>query len=91
MRLPAMDDVPNGRIRPDVRQYNRFANYAVQKIPHAIERCAEEVRRLHRVLNKRPAEAEHLAGPDYSMADIIIFPGYTIWIVGTLTWETIPT
>jgi GST-like protein len=32
------------------------------------------VRRLHRVLDKRLAESEYLAGPDYSMADIINFP-----------------
>lgn len=32
------------------------------------------MKRLHRVLDKRLAEAARLAGDDYSMADIINFP-----------------
>jgi GST-like protein len=63
-----------GGVGPMFGQYNHFANYAVQKIPYAIERYTSEVRRLHRVLNKRLAEAEYLAGAEYSMADIINFP-----------------
>jgi GST-like protein len=32
------------------------------------------VKRLHRVLDKRLAEAEYLAGTEYSLADVINFP-----------------
>ena len=63
-----------GGVGPMFGQYNHFANYAVEKIPYAIERYTNEVKRLHRVLDKRLAEAEYLAGADYSMADIINFP-----------------
>lgn len=63
-----------GGVGPMFGQYNHFANYAVQKIPYAIDRYANEVRRLHRVLDKRLAAAEYLAGSEYSMADIITFP-----------------
>ncbi len=63
-----------GGVGPMFGQYNHFANYAVQKIPYAIERYSNEVRRLHRVLEKRLSEADYLAGPEYSMADIITFP-----------------
>ena len=63
-----------GGIGPMFGQYNHFANYAVQKIPYAIDRYTNEVRRLHRVLDKRLAEAVWLAGDEYSMADIITFP-----------------
>ena len=63
-----------GGTGPMFGQYNHFANYAVEKIPYAIERYTNEVKRLHRVLDKRLAEAEYLAGADYSMADIINFP-----------------
>jgi len=63
-----------GGTGPMFGQYNHFANYAVEKIPYAIDRYTNEVRRLHRVLDKRLGETEYLAGPAYSMADIINFP-----------------
>ena len=37
-----------GGIGPMFGQYNHFANYAVEKIPYAIERYTNEVARLHR-------------------------------------------
>src|SRR4051794_38379567 len=55
-------------------QYNHFAAYAPEKIPYAIERYTNEVKRLHRVLDKRLSESPYLAGPEYTMADIINFP-----------------
>jgi GST-like protein len=63
-----------GGTGPMFGQYNHFANYTVEKIPYAIERYSNEVKRLHRVLDKRLAEATWLAGAEYSMADIINFP-----------------
>jgi GSH-dependent disulfide-bond oxidoreductase len=63
-----------GGTGPMFGQYNHFANYAVEKIPYAIERYTNEVKRLHRVLEKRLRESEYLAGADYSLADIINFP-----------------
>jgi GST-like protein len=61
-------------VGPMFGQYNHFANYAVEKVPSAIERYSNEVKRLHRVLDKRLGEAVYLAGSDYSMADIMLFP-----------------
>src|SRR5690349_19765631 len=63
-----------GSVGPMFGQYNHFANYAVEKLPYAIERYTNEVRRLHRVLDKRLGESAYLAGPDYSIADICTFP-----------------
>ena len=63
-----------GGVGPMFGQYNHFANYAVEKIPYAIDRYTNEVARLHRVLDKRLAEVAWLAGDEYSMADIITFP-----------------
>ena len=63
-----------GGIGPMFGQYNHFANYALEKIPYAIERYQNEVIRLHRVLEKRLSEAEWLAGDEYSIADIITYP-----------------
>ena len=63
-----------GGIGPMFGQYNHFANYAAEKLPYPIERYSNEVKRLHRVLNKRLGEADYLAGAEYSLADIITFP-----------------
>ena len=63
-----------GGIGPMFVQYNHFATYAAEKLPYAITRYENEVRRLHRVLDKRLSEAEYLAGSEYSIADIATFP-----------------
>ena len=67
-----------GGVGPMFGQWNHFASYAVEKIPYAIERYTNEVKRLHRVLEHRLADSRWLAGDEYSMADIITFP----WIRG---------
>jgi GST-like protein len=63
-----------GGIGPMFGQFNHFNSYAPEKIPYAIDRYQNEVNRLHRVLDKRLAEVEWLAGDEYSIADIITFP-----------------
>jgi GSH-dependent disulfide-bond oxidoreductase len=65
-----------GNLGPMAGQNNHFANYAVDKIPYAIDRYRNEVNRLYGVLNKRLADREFLAGP-YSIADMACYP----WIV----------
>ena len=67
-----------GGVGPMFGQWNHFASYAAEKIPYAIDRYTNEVKRLHRVLEHRLAESHWLAGDEYSMADIITFP----WIRG---------
>jgi len=63
-----------GGVGPMFGQFGHFNLYAPEKIPYAIERYQNEVLRLHRVLDKRLAEAEWLAGSEYSIADIITYP-----------------
>jgi len=63
-----------GGVGPMFGQYNHFASYAPEKLPYAIERYGNEVKRLYRVLEKRLSESEYLAGRDYSIADIATFP-----------------
>jgi GSH-dependent disulfide-bond oxidoreductase len=50
--------------------------YAPTKIEYAIDRFAMEVKRQLDVLDKRLAENEYLAGNDYTIADIAVFPWY---------------
>lgn len=56
-------------------QAAHFIRYAPEKIPYAIERYSKEQNRLLTVLERRLGEVEYLAGDEYSIADIAIFPG----------------
>jgi GST-like protein len=63
-----------GNFGPMLGQAHHFRRFAPDKIPYAIERYTNEARRLYGVLDKRLSEAVHLAGDDYTMADIATFP-----------------
>ena len=65
-----------GNLGPMAGQNNHFSNYAVDKIPYAMDRYRNEVNRLYGVLNTRLAGRGFVAG-DYSIADMAIYP----WIV----------
>ena len=56
--------------------FGHFYAYAPIKIEYAIDRFAMETKRLLDVLDRRLAESEYVAGPDYTIADIAIFPWY---------------
>jgi GST-like protein len=61
---------------PNSGQNNHFSNYAVEKIPYAMDRYRNEVNRLYGVLNRRLAGRDYLAG-EYSIADMASYP----WVV----------
>jgi GST-like protein len=63
-----------GHVGPMMGQAHHFRSYAPEKIPYAIERYANEVRRLYAVVDRRLADAKYLAGDEYSMADILNLP-----------------
>ncbi len=56
--------------------FGHFYAYAPVKIEYAINRFAMEVKRELDVLDRRLAESEFLAGPDYTIADIAVLPWY---------------
>jgi GST-like protein len=56
--------------------FGHFYAYAPVKIEYAIDRFTMEVKRQLDVLDRRLADREFIAGPDYSIADIAIFPWY---------------
>ena len=56
--------------------FGPFYAYAPTKIEYAIDRFAMEVKRQLDVLDRRLAESEYIAGRDYTIADIAIWPWY---------------
>src|SRR5262245_40742300 len=62
-----------GNLGPMSGQNNHFSNYAVDKIPYAMDRYRNEVNRLYGVLNTRLADRQYVAG-DYSIADMASYP-----------------
>jgi len=53
-----------------------FYAYAPIKIEYAIDRFAMEVKRQLDVLDRRLAQSEYIAGADYTIADMAIWPWY---------------
>ncbi|MCA6322272.1 MAG: glutathione-dependent disulfide-bond oxidoreductase [Phenylobacterium sp.] len=56
--------------------FGHFYAYAPFKIEYAIDRFAMEVKRQLDVLDRRLAESEFIAGPDFTIADMAIWPWY---------------
>jgi GSH-dependent disulfide-bond oxidoreductase len=56
--------------------FGHFYAYAPTKIEYAIDRFAMEVKRQLDVLDRRLAESAFVAGSDYTIADIAIWPWY---------------
>jgi GST-like protein len=56
--------------------FGHFYVYAPFKIEYAIDRFTMETKRQLDVLDKRLADNEYLAGSDYTIADIAVFPWY---------------
>ncbi len=64
--------------------FGHFYAYAPTKIEYAIDRFAMEVKRQLDVLNRRLAESAYLAGPEYTVADIAVWPWYGGLVKGWL-------
>jgi GST-like protein len=56
--------------------FGHFYAYAPSKMEYPIDRFAMEVKRQLDVLDRRLAESEYLAGPDYTIADMAVWPWY---------------
>jgi GST-like protein len=64
--------------------FGHFYAYAPTKIEYAIDRFAMEVKRELDVLDRRLAQSEYLAGADYTIADIAVWPWYGALAKGLL-------
>ncbi|WP_423600660.1 glutathione binding-like protein [Roseateles sp. MS654] len=67
-----------GGVGPMLGQAHHFRLYAPEKIEYAIDRYTHEAQRLYGVIERRLARSRYIAGPDYSIADMALFP----WLRG---------
>ncbi len=66
-----------GGLGPMAGQNHHFSMYAPERILYAIERYVKETNRLYGVLDRRLADRPFVAGEEYGIADMAIYP----WIV----------
>jgi GSH-dependent disulfide-bond oxidoreductase len=79
-----------GGVGPMLGQAHHFRIYAPEKIPYAVERYTNEARRLYRVMNDQVARTRYIAGDEYSIADIAIFPWLRSWKNQGIDWNDYP-
>ncbi len=64
--------------------FGHFYAYAPMKIEYCIDRFAMEVKRELDVLDQRLADNEFIAGSEYTIADMAIWPWYGVLVIGDL-------
>ena len=79
-----------GGVGPMLGQAHHFRIYAPEKIDYAINRYTNEARRLYGVMDKQLAEHKFIAGNQYSVADIAIFPWLRSWRNQGIDWVDHP-
>lgn len=79
-----------GGVGPMLGQAHHFRIYAPEKIPYAIDRYTNEARRLYGVMDRQLARSTYLAGPEYTIADIAVFPWLRSWKNQGIDWNDFP-
>ncbi len=79
-----------GSIGPMLGQTHHFRLYAPEKVPYAIDRYSNEAKRLYGVMDRRLAKTRYIAGSDYGIADIAIFPWLRSWKNQGIDWSEFP-
>ena len=63
-----------GGLGPMLGQHGHFKLYAPERIAYATDRYRNETLRLYGVLDRQLAQSAHVAGADYTIADMACFP-----------------
>lgn len=66
-----------GSVGPMLGQTHHFRKYAPERIEYAIDRYTNEAARIYGVIDRRLSKSEYVAGDEYTIADIAIYP----WLV----------
>ena len=79
-----------GGVGPMLGQTHHFRLYAPEKIDYAVNRYTNETKRLYGVMDKQLASHKYIAGNQYSIADIAIFPWLRSWQNQGIDWADYP-
>jgi GSH-dependent disulfide-bond oxidoreductase len=79
-----------GGVGPMLGQAHHFRIYAPEKIEYAVNRYTNEAKRLYGVMDKQLANQKFIAGNQYSIADIAIFPWLRSWQNQGIDWADSP-
>ena len=80
-----------GGVGPMLGQAHHFRIYAPEPIEYAVHRYTNEARRLYGVMDRQiERTGAYIAGADYSIADIAIFPWLRSWQNQGIAWADYP-
>ena len=80
-----------GGVGPMLGQAHHFRIYAPEKIDYGINRYTNEAKRLYGVMDRRiERTGAYIAGADYTIADIAIFPWLRSWENQGIDWVDYP-
>ncbi len=79
-----------GGVGPMLGQTHHFRIYAPEKIEYAVNRYTNETKRLYGVMDKQLATHRYIAGDEYTIADIAIFPWLRSWQNQGIDWADYP-
>jgi len=77
-------------VGPMLGQAHHFRVYAPERITYAVDRYSNEAKRLYRVMNDQLARSRYIAGSEYTIADIAIFPWLRSWKNQGIDWAEHP-
>ncbi len=79
-----------GGVGPMLGQAHHFRIYAPEKIEYAVNRYSNEAKRLYGVMDRQLAKHKFIAGSQYTIADIAIFPWLRSWQNQGIDWADFP-
>jgi GST-like protein len=79
-----------GGVGPMLGQAHHFRIYAPEKIEYAVNRYTNEAKRLYGVMDRQLQQHEWIAGEEYTIADIAIFPWLRSWKNQGIDWADYP-
>jgi len=80
-----------GSVGPMLGQAHHFRIYAPEKINYAVDRYTHEAQRLYGVMNQQiQRTGAYIAGDEYTIADIAIYPWLRSWQNQGIDWADFP-
>ncbi len=79
-----------GSVGPMLGQAHHFRIYAPEKLDYAVDRYTNEAKRIYGVIDKQLEKTSYLAGDEYTIADIAVFPWTRSFANQGVDWEEFP-